>query len=152
MQSLFAFRDSGRKVGKSPFYNHNKAWLFPRKHKYPSCFLHWSGHQFPSPYGQKEHQTHGCCQAFPPCHLRCLHSLVFPHFSFPTAAGSNSALPSRVWSRFCTSITLATQSISFHPEHCCKYPRNSHPPSGKIQITESKSRFSWRESKASIGQ
>lgn len=43
---------------QSPYYNHNKAWLFPRKHKYPLCFLHWSGNQFPSPYGQKEHQKH----------------------------------------------------------------------------------------------
>lgn len=100
-------------------------------------------------WAERTPKTHGCCQAFPPCHLRCL---VFPHFSFPTAAGSNSVLPSRVWSGFCASITLATWSISFHPEHCCKYPRNSHPPSGKIQITESKGRFSRRESRASIGQ
>lgn len=69
---------------QSPYYNHNKARLFPRKHKYPSCFLHWSGNQFPSPYGQTEHQKHStAAKAFPLFHLRYLHSLVLLHFSFP---------------------------------------------------------------------
>lgn len=60
MPSLFAFWDSTRREAenKNPSYNHKKAWLFPRKHKYPSCFLHWSGHPFSSSYGQKEHQKH----------------------------------------------------------------------------------------------
>lgn len=141
------------KLKTESFLQSQQSMIFPKKAQIPLvlfALVRPSG-SF-SIWAERTPKPHGCCQAFPPCHLRCLHSLVSLHFSFPTAAGSNSGLPSRAWSRVCASITLATQSTSFHPEHCCKHPRNSHPPSGKVQIIESKSRFSWRESRASIGQ
>lgn len=115
-----------------------QSMTFPKKAQIP----HWSGNQCPSSYGQKEHQKHTAAARLFHYFTLGLHSLVFHHFSFPTASGSNSGLLSTARSRFCASITLATQSISLHPEHCCKYPRNSHPPSGQIKIDESKSRFS----------
>lgn len=62
MPSLFAFWDSGG-WKQSPYYNHNQARLFPRKHKYPLCLLHWSG-SFLLRYGQKEHQKHAAAAKF----------------------------------------------------------------------------------------
>lgn len=70
---------------------------------------------------------------FHPGYLRCL---VFLHFSFPVQqqlpVTRASAAPGR--SRFSVSTALATQSISFHPEHGCKYPGNPHDHTGKYKL------------------